>query len=155
MTEKILNNKKHGMLALILTILLLMIGLNLVIIGALLEEVNTVLFVVTLVAGILILALGWIPLLGLKVLKPQEALVLTLFGKYIGTIKGDGFYYVNPFCVAVNPAAKTKLNQSGDVSSSSSLTKALTGGNEIDMVNKRISLKIMNLDHLLKNLKLV
>ena len=147
MTEKILNNKKHGMLALILTILLLMIGLNLVIIGALLEEVNTVLFVVTLVAGILILALGWIPLLGLKVLKPQEALVLTLFGKYIGTIKGDGFYYVNPFCVAVNPAAKTKLNQSGDVSSSSSLTKALTGGNEIDMVNKRISLKIMTLNN--------
>lgn len=135
------------MLALILTIFLLMIGLSLVIIGAILEEVNTALFVVTLVAGILILALGWIPLLGLKVLKPQEALVLTLFGKYIGTIKGDGFYYVNPFCVAVNPAAKTKLNQSGDVSSSSSLTKALSGGNEIDMVNKRISLKIMTLNN--------
>ena len=135
------------MLALILTILLLMIGLSLVIIGALLEEVNTALFVVTLVAGILILALGWIPLLGLKVLKPQEALVLTLFGKYIGTIKGDGFYYVNPFCVAVNPAAKTKLNQSGDVSSSSSLTKALSGGTEIDMVSKRISLKIMTLNN--------
>ena len=135
------------MLALILTILLLIIGVNLVIIGALLEEINTALFVVTLVAGILILALGWIPLLGLKVLKPQEALVLTLFGKYIGTIKGDGFYYVNPFCVAVNPAAKTKLNQSGDVSSSSSLTKALSGGTEIDMVNKRISLKIMTLNN--------
>ena len=135
------------MLALILTIFLLIIGVNLVIISALLEEVNTALFVVTLVAGILILALGWIPLLGLKVLKPQEALVLTLFGKYIGTIKGDGFYYVNPFCVAVNPAAKTKLNQSGDVSSSSSLTKALSGGNEIDMVNKRISLKIMTLNN--------
>ena len=147
MTEKILNNKRHGMLALILTILLLIIGVNLVIIGALLEEINTALFVVTLVAGILILALGWIPLLGLKVLKPQEALVLTLFGKYIGTIKGDGFYYVNPFCVAVNPAAKTKLNQSGDVSSSSSLTKALSGGTEIDMVNKRISLKIMTLNN--------
>jgi len=147
MTEKILNNKKHGMLALILTIFLLIIGVNLVIIGALLEEVNTALFVVTLVAGILILALGWIPLLGLKVLKPQEALVLTLFGKYIGTIKGDGFYYVNPFCVAVNPAAKTKLNQSGDVSSGSSLTKALSGGTEIDMVNKRISLKIMTLNN--------
>ena len=50
-----------------------------------------------------------------KVLKPQEALVLTLFGKYVGTIKEAGFYFVNPFCVAVNPAASTKLNQSGDV----------------------------------------
>lgn len=135
------------MLALILTIFLLLIGVNLVIISALLEAVNTALFVVTLVAGILILALGWIPLVGLKVLKPQEALVLTLFGKYIGTIKGDGFYYVNPFCVAVNPAAKTKLNQSGDVSNGNSLTKALSGGTEIEMVNKRISLKIMTLNN--------
>ena len=55
-------------------------------------------------------------LLGLKLLKPQESLVLTLFGKYIGTIKGEGFYYVNPFVSAVNPAANTKLGQSGDVS---------------------------------------
>lgn len=41
--------------------------------------------------------------------------MLTLFGKYVGTIKEAGFYFVNPFCVAVNPAASTKLNQSGDV----------------------------------------
>lgn len=53
--------------------------------------------------------------MGLKVLKPQEALVLTLFGRYVGTLKDDGFYYVNPFCVGVNPAAKTRLGQSGDV----------------------------------------
>ena len=44
---------------------------------------------------------------GLKVLKPEEALVLTLFGDYIGTLKGEGFYWVNPFCTAVNPAAAT------------------------------------------------
>ena len=72
-------------------------------------------FVPLMVLGILWLSVGWIPFLGLKVLKPQEALVLTLFGKYIGTLKEEGFYFVNPFCVAVNPAAKTKLNQSGDV----------------------------------------
>ena len=35
--------------------------------------------------------------------QPQEALVLTLFGDYIGTLKGQGFYWVNPFCTAVNP----------------------------------------------------
>ena len=45
---------------------------------------------------------GWIPFAGLKILKPQEALVLTLFGNYIGTLKGEGFYFVNPFCAAVN-----------------------------------------------------
>lgn len=59
-----------------------------------------------------------------KVLKPQEALVLTLFGKYVGTIKEAGFYFVNPFCVAVNPAASTKLNQSGDVTAHSVILSA-------------------------------
>ena len=70
-----------------------------------------------MIIGIVYAALGWILFLGLKVLKPQEALVLTLFGNYIGTIKDQGFYFVNPFCTAVNPAADTKLNQSGDVKS--------------------------------------
>ena len=41
--------------------------------------------------------------------------VLNRQGKYVGTLKEPGFYHVNPFCIAVNPAAHTKLNQSGDV----------------------------------------
>ncbi len=41
--------------------------------------------------------------LWLEVVKPNEALVVTLFGKYYGTLKGAGFYFVNPFCTAVNP----------------------------------------------------
>ena len=44
------------------------------------------------VLGVLYVSLGWIALCGLRVLKPQEALVLTLFGKYVGTLKGEGFY---------------------------------------------------------------
>lgn len=40
---------------------------------------------------------------GLKLLKPQEALVLTVFGKYVGTLKGAGFHYVNPFAASVTP----------------------------------------------------
>lgn len=34
---------------------------------------------------------------GFRLLKPQEAMVLTVFGKYIGTLKGAGFHFVNPF----------------------------------------------------------
>ena len=64
---------------------------------------------------LIVMCTAWILFLGLKVLGPQEALVLTLFGKYVGTLKGEGFYFVNPFCVAVNPARATQLNQSGDV----------------------------------------
>lgn len=96
------------------------------------------------------LLIGWIPLLGLKVLKPQEALVLTLFGKYVGTLKGDGFYFVNPFCTSINPAAKTKLNQSGDVDSGSkTVTVAAISGAQAtaQVTSNKISLKLMTLNN--------
>ena len=97
------------------------------------------------------MCLGWILLLGLKVLKPQEALVLTLFGKYVGTIKEEGFYFVNPFCVGVNPAAKTKLNQSGDLESEtkSSALALIAGAGKTgaSYENKKLSLKIMTLNN--------
>ena len=98
----------------------------------------------------LFLGFGWILFLGLKVLKPQEALVLTLFGKYVGTLKGEGFYYVNPFCAAVNPAAKTQLSQSGDVKSTIPILNpaASSGaGNAETSGSKKISLKVMTLNN--------
>ena len=82
------------------------------------------LYVALFVLTMIYVCLGWIWWLGLKVIGPNEALVLTLFGKYIGTLKDEGFFYVNPFCAAVNPAAKTKLNQSGDVSADSAQAAA-------------------------------
>ena len=107
--------------------------------------------VALLVLSILVLALGWIPICGLKVLKPQEALVLTLFGRYIGTLKGEGFYFVNPFCTSVNPAAKTKLNQSADVDGGKNgIQAALSAANQAasaEAFSKKISLKIMTLNN--------
>ena len=153
MTEKILTQKKNGMLVLILDILLYLASIPLLVFAA--SGINDgnagriVLFVLVLVW----MCLGWIPLLGLKVLKPQEALVLTLFGKYVGTLKGDGFYWVNPFCSAVNPAAATKLRQSGDVSgdAGTGLGASLKSGTEslnIQFgVDKKISLKMMTLNN--------
>lgn len=140
MKEKIYKTKKSGLPVLILTILLLTAATVGVVFGGILldEDDSPVLFAVSLV----VLCLGWIPFLGLKVLKPQEALVLTLFGKYKGTLKGDGFYFVNPFCIAVNPAAKTKLSQSSDVQSAvTAITTAQYG------VNNKLSLKIMTLNN--------
>ncbi len=150
MTEKILKNKKKGMLALILIILGLLLGISLVIGAAVVEEnaEYSKFFAPMMIAGFAILGLGWIPLIGLKVLKPQEALVLTLFGKYVGTIKDNGFYFVNPFCVAVNPAAETKLNQSGDVITKPTLAGAAAGGKGVATIpSKKLSLKIMTLNN--------
>lgn len=36
---------------------------------------------------------------GIIVVNPNESKVLTLFGKYVGTVKTDGFFWVNPFTV--------------------------------------------------------
>ena len=105
MEEIILNNKKNGMQALLLIAALYLLGIGVLIVGGL--WMDQALGVVLFVLGILWVSFGWIPFCGLKVLKPQEALVLTLFGKYVGTLKNEGFYFVNPFCASVNPAAKT------------------------------------------------
>ena len=146
MQEKILNNKKHGMLVLVLDVLFLLVGAGLLLYGCSSLESESPLFPV-LIAGTLILCIGWLPLLGLRILKPAEALVLTLFGKYVGTIKGEGFYAVNPFCSSVNPAADTKLSQSGDVKKEESPLVNLTGATPISFANKKISLKIMTLNN--------
>ncbi len=147
MKEKLLTNKKNGMLVLILTVLAMLASIAVIIYGAILstDEAPSAM----LIAGIILICVTWIPLPGLKVLKPQEALVLTLFGKYIGTIKGDGFFWVNPFCVAFNPAAKTKLNQSGDVSTVLSVINngENTNTGNIAVENHKISLKIMTLNN--------
>jgi regulator of protease activity HflC (stomatin/prohibitin superfamily) len=149
MKEKILTTKKRGMLALIITLLLELVYIAAFVFGATqIETENVVLGAVMMVVfGILAFFIGWIPFIGLKILKPEEALVLTLFGKYVGTLKGDGFYWVNPFCSAINPAAKTKLNQSGDVKTVASTLAAAGTANTVEVVSNKLSLKIMTLNN--------
>ncbi|MBQ9833387.1 MAG: SPFH domain-containing protein [Clostridia bacterium] len=148
MTEKILSTRKNGMAVLLLVILAFIAGLALTIYGGIrMDEYGD--SPALMVIGIIILCAFWIPIPGLKVLKPQEALVLTLFGKYVGTLKGDGFYFVNPFCTSVNPAAKTKLNQSGDVKTANPVMAAMTNmpANGVEIANNKISLKVMTLNN--------
>ncbi|MBE7084663.1 MAG: SPFH domain-containing protein [Clostridiales bacterium] len=142
MQEITLKNKKHGMRTLLLCLLLEVASIVGVVIGG--ANDFTTWGPILLIGSFVVMAFAWIPLCGLRVLKPQEALVLTLFGKYVGTIKGEGFYSVNPFCVAVNPASKTKLNQSGDVDKSAPMTATEM---KMAMTDKKISLKIMTLNN--------
>ncbi len=143
MQEKVLTNKKHGMAALLLTLLAIVLSIVMIILGLGGE-------VVFLFIGLPLLLISWIPLLGLRILKPQEALVVTLFGKYAGTLKGDGFFWINPFSSSFNPAAKTKLNQSGDVSTTHTITASANGNNiaaGVEILSNKISLKIMTLNN--------
>ena len=147
MQEKILSNKKNGMLMLLVSVLLYFASIALIVFGAIYGMMPL------MIIGILWMSLGWILFVGLRVLKPQEALVLTLFGNYVGTLKGEGFYFVNPFCVGVNPAAKTKLNQSGDVDGGSAKGLSLNlsapdvSAAAAQSASKKISLKVMTLNN--------
>lgn len=103
------------------------------------------------IAGIVVGALygffiGPLLFVGLKILRPNEALVLTLFGRYYGTLKGDGFYFVNPFVSAVNPVAK-KEPLSDMLGGKPAPGKAGTSSPPIQWQNKRISLKALTLDN--------
>ncbi|RKQ31023.1 MULTISPECIES: SPFH domain-containing protein [Clostridia] len=155
MNEKILSTKKNGMGMLLLFSFLYMIAIAGCIFSAISMGFSVTAPAVTvLIISIIWLSIGWVPFLGLKVLKPQEALVLTLFGNYVGTLKEAGFYFVNPFCTSVNPASKTKLSQSGDVDNNakknanlSNILGISTTGTAEESSSKKISLKVMTLNN--------
>lgn len=150
MEEKELVKKSNGIHVLLLLILAYAASVFLFVAGIRFGTEDLPLLP-AIIPAILWWALGWIFFMGLKIVKPQEALVLTLFGKYIGTIKTDGFYYVNPFCSSVNPAAKTRLGQSGDVNENAlvhGLQLSLSSANSTEVTeNRKISLKAMTLNN--------
>lgn len=158
--EKVLSGHKNGMsmmcvitliygafIALLVVTAIGLDGAAVLIAGATSEGFNLFLFIISCIY----VSLGWYPYMGLKVVKPGEALVLTLFGKYIGTLKEDGFYFVNPFCIAVNPAADTKLGQSGDIADNKKISGITISSGEMRLSNssasKKISLKVMTLSN--------
>ena len=156
--EKLIQGKKNGLFMLLATLLLYILAIVGLIISCISLEhktvtpLTTVLTAALFVVCLVFICLGWILFCGLKVLKPQEALVLTLFGKYVGTLKGDGFYFVNPFCSAVNPASHTKLSQSGDVKGLGGANGTLVIGDSsvntnLEVPSKKLSLKIMTLNN--------
>lgn len=77
---------------------------------------------------------------GLKVINPNEALVLALFGNYYGTLKQDGYFFVNPFCSAINPTVKNYARATANTSTGVNLNM---GGE----TSKKVSLKTMTLNN--------
>jgi regulator of protease activity HflC (stomatin/prohibitin superfamily) len=88
---------------------------------------------------------------GLKIVNPNEAVVLTLFGHYIGSIKDPGFYYVNPFASVFNPTAGSSLDAEALASAVSGAAHSGTSGKretgKPTVKGKRISLKAMTLNN--------
>ncbi|MFZ2257281.1 MAG: SPFH domain-containing protein [Clostridiaceae bacterium] len=146
MEEKMLK-ARSGMLYLVLFIGLYLLSIVVFIVSL---NMESLLKWPLLVLSAIWILVGYIPFFGLKVLQPQEALVLTLFGNYSGTLKGDGFFFVNPFSSAVNPAAGTRLGQSRDVNDENAHQHNEINGTNARTVqkpSKKVSLKVMTLNN--------
>lgn len=92
----------------------------------------------------------WLLFAGVKVLRPNEALVLTLFGQYIGTLKGEGIFFVNPFCSAVNPAAEFAFVKAAEEAADAAKSGSKLSSGRISTGSgrgKRLSLKTMTLNN--------
>jgi regulator of protease activity HflC (stomatin/prohibitin superfamily) len=79
----------------ILALFLLLLGL--VVSGALLFYGGPRAMVIPMVAGILLGAATLFCCKGLFSVQPNQAVAFTLFGKYRGSIKAEGLWWVNPF----------------------------------------------------------
>lgn len=80
------------------------------------KENNTNPFII--VAAVLLLVISLFLMKGLMIIQPNHSRVLNLFGKYVGTVKENGWFFVNPFYTAQNislrsqnlESAKLKVN---------------------------------------------
>ncbi len=142
--EEIKANSSNGMIILLLNIVL--------IIASVFSAIQAILsldrgyslpaLLLLIISIIYFVIVAPILFAGLKILKPNEALVLTFFGKYYGTLKGAGFYFVNPFTVAVKPS--TKNTSTGTLSAP---VETVPNINQVAIPNKKISLKTMTLNN--------
>ncbi len=138
--EKQRTFKKNGMVVLIISLIaeIIMILAIVALAEALsISIISEGVFGALLTLDIILMIVFITILCGLKVIKPNEALVLTLFGKFYGVLGEPGFYFVNPFCEAVYP----KENKNNNMNLSE-----LSAGN-IQMPNKKVSLKAMTLNN--------
>jgi len=150
--EEIELKAMNGMACMIMNILAILACTAAFVFGVIMATGNIGSLVVAVlmiaVGALYAFAIGPMIFIGLKIIKPNEALVLTLFGKYIGTLKGAGFYWVNPFSVAVNPAAGVTATTSATVKApTESITSALTAASSVSFPNRKLSLKDMTLNN--------
>ena len=108
------------------------------------ELAGGLIFGASMFIGSVVVPILW---MGVKIVKPNEARVMTLFGKYIGTLRKDGIYYMNPLATAVRvgtpvptaAAKKTSATATVDFSGEQ------TAQTQVYYKNFKISLKTMTL----------
>ena len=115
------------------------------------DGTNVLMIAAVIISGLYAFLAGPVIFAGLKILGPNEALVLTFFGRYHGTLKGAGFFQVNPFVVAINPASENASYSAQVGAPEKPAVKLGTGEVALNlntgMKKKKISLKAMTLNN--------
>lgn len=139
----------NGMLMLILITLGLIASVALIIAGGIcLDNYMGVIGVVLLILGVIGIVVFPILYAGLRVVGPNEALVLTLFGNYHGTILKQGMYFVNPFCVYNNPAYMNAVAEAKQAAAEATANGKKTTGTSVKVnAKKTVSLKSITLNN--------
>lgn len=141
MNQKILNsneekllNPTNGVIVLITNIIVLIASIIVFVFSVIsISSQFSVAALVVLIASASCWIICPIVFSGLKAINPNEAAVYVLFGKYYGTIANPGFFYINPFCMCVNPTIKPPTVSSTNLS--------------VTLENKKVSLKAITLNN--------
>ena len=137
MQEKLVKPMSGGVMLLV-CILGWAVSIACLVWGCCIVETQTVAGIVLICLFLALLLLFCILAGGLKIIHPNEARVFTLFGKYYGTIKEAGWYYVHPFAASFAPGRVTTV-QTG--------TNGSTTGKTTTVTSPAISLKQQTLDN--------
>ena len=96
--ESLYPNPGHGLLRLFQGILLLLASVATIIAGGVIcERSSPALGVPMILIGVLGIPGAVLVFRGLVLVNPNQSKVIVLFGKYKGTLRQDGFFWVNPF----------------------------------------------------------
>ncbi len=139
-TEKTIHPFSGGKALLLLLLDMLCSIAAVVLAGILLATEVYEIGIPLLVLGCVAFIMFFVLICVLHIVKPNEALVLTLFGRYYGTVKEEGFYYVNPFATAFNPSARSFAVSA----SASGVSGTISTGSD---TGKKISLKTLTLQN--------
>lgn len=137
MQEKLVKPMSGGVMLLV-CILGWAVSIACLVWGCCIVETQTLAGIVLICLFLALLLLFCILAGGLKIIHPNEARVFTLFGKYYGTIKEAGWYYVHPFAASFAPGRVTTVQTGANGS---------TTGKTTTVTSPAISLKQQTLDN--------
>lgn len=151
--DEIVLKGKPGIPMLVLNLLMLPVGVITLILGIGLcaggyaTPPLPIIGIPVIILAIALMICAVIMFAGYKVIKPNEALVLTLFGKYYGTLKEPGFFLVNPFVSAINPTMEGK-GVEAEINASVAEGNIVLGGKSKDSASgKKLSMKALTLNN--------